>query len=94
MDIRAMKNKPMVFMFLIGLSILALITVYYSSRAHMIAPNPAYSSTIINFNIVLVLILSILLFKSPINIFSGMGMLLVLLGVSLIALNSDNKRKN
>lgn len=93
-DIRPMKNKPIIFLFLLALSLLAIVTVYFSSKAHMLAPNPAYSSTIINFNIVLVLILSMILFKSPINFYTGLGMAFVLLGVIFIALNSDNKTKN
>lgn len=73
---------------LVLISVLAVVTVYFSSLAHMIAPNPSYSSTIINFNIVIVLLLSMYLFQSPINLYTGFGMLLVLCGVILIALNS------
>lgn len=92
-DLRSMKNNSIIGLSLLALSILSIVAVYFSSRAHMIAPNPAYSSTIININIVFVLILSMILFKSPINVYTGCGIILVLFGAILIALNSDNKRK-
>lgn len=87
-----LKNKkiiPCIFL----LAILAIISVYFSSKAHMFAPNPGYSLSVINFNMVIVLLLCAFLFKSHLNVFTITGVALVFLGVILIALNSDNKRK-
>ena len=87
-----LKNKkiiPCIFL----LAILAIISVYFSSKAHMFAPNPGYSLSVINFNMVIVLLLCAFLFKSHLNVLTITGVALVFLGVILIALNSDNKRK-
>ena len=81
----AIKKNINVFFILLSICVLALVVVYCSSRAHMIAPNPAYSSAIINSNMVIVLFLSMLLFKSPIHFKPCLGMGLVLLGVVLIS---------
>lgn len=83
------KYNPILLCVLFLLSILSIITVYFSSLAHMSAPNPAYSSTIINFNIVLVLLLSMYFFNSPINMYTGIGMFLVLCGVIMISIYSN-----
>ena len=87
-----LKSKtviPCIFL----LAILAIITVYFSSKAHMFAPNPGYSLSVININMIIVLFLCYFLFNSHINVFIISGVVLIFIGVILIALNSDNKRK-
>ena len=59
----------------------------------MFAPNPGYSLSVININMIIVLFLCYFLFNSHINVFTISGVVLVFIGVILIALNSDNKRK-
>jgi len=83
------KKNPLLLCVLFAVSILAIITVYFSSMAHMVAPNPAYSATIVNFNVVFVLLLSMYFFNSPINMYTGIGIFLVLCGVIMISIYSN-----
>ena len=60
------------------------LTIYTLNKVE----NPAYSQIIKNTNVIFILILSILIFKTKININCIIGVLLCLLGIGIIIFNN------
>ena len=85
--INILTNKKSII-FIIVFSIISLLNVIILQTAIKLTPNISYTHSIINLNIILVLLASCLFFDQKINYKSLLGIILSLTGVLLITLNS------
>ena len=75
-------TKPDIGIVLIGgLFILSTFFCFYSLRY---SPNPSYANSIVNLNAIVVLLVTIILFKQKLNKMAMLGVLLTTIGVILI----------
>ncbi len=75
--------------FVIGFAILLILNNYIIQKAFIISPNIAYSHIIINLNIILSLFSGYYLFKQNIDFKCFIGILISLIGISIIAIYSN-----
>lgn len=88
--IKKCKNYDYKFIFVISFfSILLLLNTFCMQYAILKSPNIGYTHAIINFNVVLSLIAGYFLFKQKINYKVFFGIIISLIGLSIIALNSN-----
>lgn len=84
-DIKNKDNRPIKYAILI-LPIIFIINICLTLHVFNKIDNPAYANLIKNANVIILLLLSILLFKVKINIPSIVGFIMCVLGISLIVL--------
>ena len=60
---------------------------YFFIKSVDISPNPGYSHLIVNFNVILTLIFSYILFRSKINRMTFLGIVLAIIGITIVATN-------
>ena len=60
---------------------------YFFIKSVDISPNPGYSHLIVNFNVILTLIFSYVLFRSKINRMTFLGIVLAIIGITIVALH-------
>lgn len=85
------KNKKINIVLLLSL-VLSIIILTYNiciSNSVRLTSNISYCILIINFNIIVTSILSYYLFKQKINIYTLFGILIALIGLSIVILNTD-----
>ena len=58
---------------------------YFFIKSVDISPNPGYSHLIVNFNVILTLIFSYILFRSKINRMTFLGIVLAIIGITIVA---------
>ena len=58
---------------------------YFFIKSVDISPNPGYSHLIVNFNVILTLIFSYVLFRSKINRMTFLGIVLAIIGITIVA---------
>ena len=58
---------------------------YFFIKSVDISPNPGYSHLIVNFNVILTLIFSYILFRSKINKMTFLGIVLAIIGITIVA---------
>ena len=90
--IDSLKNLDLSFngLYPIVLLVICMLINYpYFQKAVSESPNAAYSHAIINSNVLLVLLFSIIILKSKYDIYSIIGIILGICGISLIAYNNN-----
>lgn len=70
------------------IAIIIILNITFTIMAFNKVENPAYSNIIINMNVLFVLLFSIILFKSKINIKSILGVILCIIGITFIIINN------
>lgn len=84
------KHYDYKFIFIVSFfSILLLLNTFCMQYAISKSPNIGYTHAIINFNVVLSLIASYFLFKQKINHKVFFGIIIAVIGFTIIALNSN-----
>ena len=58
---------------------------YFFIKSVDVSPNPGYSHLIVNFNVILTLIFSYILFRSKINRMTLLGIVLSIIGITIVA---------
>ena len=72
---------------LIGLSAVGAIgCILFQIYAFSKAPNPGYVTAIQNMSTIIVALLAVLFFSNPLSLVKGIGIVLVMVGVSLVCL--------
>ncbi len=71
---------------LIVSGIIIFISYFYLFRGSVTAPNPGYARALLTIDLVMLTILSVVLFGSPISLTSVIGMILILFGIGLVSL--------
>lgn len=85
--LKSVKND---FLFIIvGLSLILFFKGIIVQKALIKTPNLAYAHVIINLNIILTLLASYFFFKEKFNIQTFIGMLMAILGVSIVIFYSN-----
>lgn len=80
----ALRSEPPLLTAVIGVAVLVVVTQLSLFIAVNVCSNPAHAHMLVNFNVILVLIGSFLLFRSPINWISAVGIVLGVSGVILV----------
>ena len=75
------------WIFLILAAVITLLANIASTYSFQSAPNPAYTQAIISASGILVLFISIFLFKSEITLIKSIGVILITIGVILLGIN-------
>ena len=83
--IKSLWNVNSLIIIVYGLFILT--QHYFFLKSVDISPNPGYSHLIVNFNVILTLIFSYILFRSKINKMTLLGIVISIIGVTIVATN-------
>lgn len=88
-DIFFKECNHKILLFVLVFAITLLSSKIVINRAIKYAPNIAYVHMIINLNIILTIIMGYYIFKQNINIKCFMGILISLLGISIVIFNKE-----
>ena len=72
------------WMFLVIIAVLALAANLLATYSFKLAPNPGYAQAIISASSVVVLVVSLFLFKSELSLIKIIGVILTIIGIFLI----------
>lgn len=74
------------FILIFAAAVLSVVGNIYAFKSIFTAPNPGYYNAIQASSILIVILASVLLFKSEFTLIKGLGSVLVIMGVALLAL--------
>lgn len=78
------------FIYTILFALLLIFNNYIIQQAFKHSPNIGYSHLIINLNIIITLLAGVFLFNQTINLLSFIGIIITLIGITIIILNQNN----
>ena len=81
------NNKPIQILIPV-IAIIIILNICLTMCAFNKVENPAYANIIKNTNVIFILIISIILFKSKIDIKSILGVILCIIGITFIIMNN------
>lgn len=84
-------SPKFVMLLIVSVSML-LLYAGFLIKSNKLVNNPSYTLSIINMNCILFLIISILVFKQKANIYSVLGMILLIIGMTLILVFNKSEK--
>ena len=86
---KIIKDFNINFIYLVlFLTVTIILTNYFTHNAIKVSPNISYCHLIINLNVIVTIIASYFLFKEKFNFKSFIGIIITLIGITIVLLNS------
>tara|TARA_Y100000389_G_C17383832_1_gene475872 strand:+ start:80 stop:463 length:384 start_codon:yes stop_codon:yes gene_type:complete len=86
------KDFNINFIYLIlFLATIIILTNYFTHSALKLSPNISYCHLIINLNVIVTLLASYFLFKEKFNFKSFIGIIITLIGITIVLINSKSQ---
>jgi drug/metabolite transporter (DMT)-like permease len=77
--------SPVAWFYIVFLAVFATVGAYYFFMKGLESVSPTVSSIILPIEVVVAVILSVIIFRDPFNLYSGTGALLIMAGVFLVS---------
>lgn len=81
-------NKKIKIIILLFISLLIFLNFLFQCNARVLCKVPGYPQLVINLNIILILLLSIIFFNKELNLRICLGIIITIIGLSIILLNN------
>jgi drug/metabolite transporter (DMT)-like permease len=82
---RSINPAPVAWFYVLFLAVFATVGAYYFFMKGLESVSPTVSSIILPIEVVVAVILSVIIFADPFNLYSGTGALLIIAGVVLVS---------